>query len=261
MSDITVTFKNQTILTMDASGSKPLLTEGKYCEDNITIAYVKPSGGGGTSVEDAILDGTLSGSYSNDRITTLYKGLSGLTAVTSISLPNVTYISYNEAFRGDTQLATLYLPNVSSIRSSGNYCFAETNLVNMALPSISGSLGNRLFNACPSIKASDFGQGLTQLGGDVWINCPNFDTLILRRSTALVAIGNTTFSAPRFTTGGAGGTIYIPKALYDHLGDGTSLDYKAATNWSVVDARGTITWAQIEGSVYENAYADGTPIT
>lgn len=46
MSDITVTFKNQTILTMDASGSKPLLTEGKYCEDDINIAYVKPSGGG-----------------------------------------------------------------------------------------------------------------------------------------------------------------------------------------------------------------------
>ena len=45
MSDITVTFKDQTILTMDASGSKPLLTQGKYCEDDITIAYVKPSGG------------------------------------------------------------------------------------------------------------------------------------------------------------------------------------------------------------------------
>lgn len=47
MSDITVTFKNQTILTMDASGSKDLLTQGKYCEDDITISYVKPSGGGG----------------------------------------------------------------------------------------------------------------------------------------------------------------------------------------------------------------------
>lgn len=43
MSDITVTFKNETILTMDASGSKPLLTQGKYCEDDITISYVKPA--------------------------------------------------------------------------------------------------------------------------------------------------------------------------------------------------------------------------
>lgn len=48
-----------------------------------------------------------------------------------------------------------------------------------------------------------------------------------------------------------GGTIYIPKVLYDHLGDGTSLDYKAATNWSTVDGYGAITWAKIEGSAYE----------
>ena len=48
MSDITVTFKNQTILTMDASGSKPLLTQGKYCEDDITISYVKPAGPSGS---------------------------------------------------------------------------------------------------------------------------------------------------------------------------------------------------------------------
>jgi len=45
MSDITVAYKNETILTMDASGSKDLLTQGKYCEDDITISYVKPGGG------------------------------------------------------------------------------------------------------------------------------------------------------------------------------------------------------------------------
>ena len=63
-----------------------------------------------------------------------------------------------------------------------------------------------------------------------------------------------------YIAGGSGGEIYIPKVLYDHLGDGTSSDYKAATNWSTVDARGTITWKQIEGSEYERYYADGTPI-
>ena len=52
MSDITVTFKNETILTMDASGSKDLLTQGKYCEDDISITYVKP--GGGTTISTAV---------------------------------------------------------------------------------------------------------------------------------------------------------------------------------------------------------------
>lgn len=54
MSDITVTFKNETILTMDASGSKDLLTQGKYCEDDISITYVKPSGGAISTSVDAI---------------------------------------------------------------------------------------------------------------------------------------------------------------------------------------------------------------
>ena len=46
MSDITISYKGADIATMDASGTKTLLTEGKYCEDDITLQYVKPGGGG-----------------------------------------------------------------------------------------------------------------------------------------------------------------------------------------------------------------------
>lgn len=45
MSDITVSYKGNSIATMDSSGTKTLETQGKYCEDDITLAYVKPSGG------------------------------------------------------------------------------------------------------------------------------------------------------------------------------------------------------------------------
>lgn len=44
MSDVTITYKGLPIATMDASGTKTLTTQGKYCEDNIAVAYVKPSG-------------------------------------------------------------------------------------------------------------------------------------------------------------------------------------------------------------------------
>ena len=44
MSDITVKYKGSTIATMDASGTKTLETQGKYCEDDIGIEYAKPSG-------------------------------------------------------------------------------------------------------------------------------------------------------------------------------------------------------------------------
>lgn len=81
---------------------------------------------------------------------------------------------------------------------------------------------------------------------------PLLDTIVLD-SDALIPLVSTSWTNNNlaFKSGGTGGTIYIPKALYDHLGDGTANDYKAATNWSTIDARGTITWAQIEGSEYE----------
>ena len=88
----------------------------------------------------------------------------------------------------------------------------------------------------------------------------NFNVLILR-STSICPLTNIGgFSGTKFDNGKAGGTIYIPKVLYDHLGDGSANDYKSATNWSTLDGYGTVTWAKIEGTQYENYYADGTPI-
>lgn len=43
MPDVTISYKGNSIATMSASGTKTLLTEGKYCEDDITVAYTKPS--------------------------------------------------------------------------------------------------------------------------------------------------------------------------------------------------------------------------
>lgn len=47
MSDVSISYKGAEIASLDASGTKRLLTSGKYCEDDIEVAYTKPSGGGG----------------------------------------------------------------------------------------------------------------------------------------------------------------------------------------------------------------------
>ena len=47
MADLTIKFKGQPIVQMSDSGTKTLKTAGKYCEDDITIEYAKPAGGGG----------------------------------------------------------------------------------------------------------------------------------------------------------------------------------------------------------------------
>ena len=47
MADLTIKFKGQPIVEMTESGTKTLKTAGKYCEDNISVEYAKPAGGGG----------------------------------------------------------------------------------------------------------------------------------------------------------------------------------------------------------------------
>lgn len=46
MADVTLTYKGQSILELSESGNKTIKTAGKYCEDNISLAYVKSGGGG-----------------------------------------------------------------------------------------------------------------------------------------------------------------------------------------------------------------------
>lgn len=89
--------------------------------------------------------------------------------------------------------------------------------------------------------------------------CTNLKTLILRKNSIYGVQNTMVFQNTPFASGGAGGTIYIPKSLFDQLGTGTN-DYKAASVWSTLDGYGTIAWKQIEGSIYETQYADGTPI-
>lgn len=46
MADVTLSYKGSDILELSDSGSATLKTGGKYCEDDIALEYVKPSGGG-----------------------------------------------------------------------------------------------------------------------------------------------------------------------------------------------------------------------
>ena len=47
MADLTIKYKGQPIVEMTESGTKTLKTAGKYCEDDISVEYAKPAGGGG----------------------------------------------------------------------------------------------------------------------------------------------------------------------------------------------------------------------
>ncbi len=65
MSDISINYKGSAIATMDASGTKTLGTEGKYCEDDIEVVYTKPAGPTGTKSISITENGTTTEDVTN----------------------------------------------------------------------------------------------------------------------------------------------------------------------------------------------------
>lgn len=207
----------------------------------------KRTGGSDTyAVARALLENAAT-EYIDDTITVLRRGaFFGCSNLTTVKVHNVEYIKY-----------------VNNVAGQAG-AFAGCGVTTLALPKLRissvGIDGYRLFENASNLTTIDLGQLFNQVPAVTFFNCTNLSTIVLRSPTLAPLGGTNAFNGSPFKSGGTGGTIYIPKSLYDHLGDGTANDYKAATNWATVDGYGTITWAQIEGSAYETQYADGTPI-
>lgn len=60
-------------------------------------------------------------------------------------------------------------------------------------------------------------------------------------------------NSTQFASNGTGGTLYVPQALIS--------SYQSATNWSTILGYANNSIQAIEGSQYENYYADGTPMS
>ena len=91
------------------------------------------------------------------------------------------------------------------------------------------------------------------MGSSLCVNCTRLATVIIRRTGGVVPLqGTNTFDGTPFASGGSGGTLYVPQALIS--------SYQADANWSTILGYANNQIKAIEGSIYENAYADGTPI-
>ena len=191
-----------------------------------TTAVITGTEGGGSEDAVAILNGTIK-SYTNHSLTKLRP-----------------YAFYN-----CTSLTTL---QVHGVVTADSYCIANTKITALALPKLNTTSNMwHTFRQCSTLQAIDFNYG--NLYDNTFAGDSNLTTIVMR-STTLVPLGRVNaFTSTPFASGGTGGTIYVPSALID--------SYKAATNWSALDGYGTVTWTAIEGSQYENYYADGTAIS
>lgn len=203
---------------------------------------VNVSGGGGTDLSGAVLDGSISGAYENSDITTLRThALDACSSLTSVSFPNVISVGANALYNCKNVTSV----NFPKLKGGGAlYAFAGMEkLTSVSLPSMTSTLANFMFNNCKLLKTADIGVGCLSLGGQTFAGCTVLDTVILRRTAGVVSCNNNTFNNTTFASGGTGGTVYVPSALIE--------SYKAASNWSTLYNAGTCTFVALEGSAYE----------
>ena len=255
MADVTLTYKGATIAELSDSGSKTLRTAGKYCEADIGVAYVKP-GIIGFSADD-LLSRNIPDFVS--MVTELKQDRAFVSnpVLLTASFPECTSISADYVFSGCSNLSSISFPKLST--GSGMLLFQNcSKLTAVAFPSLIGFRNQGQFNGCKGLLAADLGSPGVNASNSIssqkmFEGCSSLDTLVLRYSTVKTMGAINTFNGTPFASGGTGGTLYVPAALIS--------SYQSATNWSTILGYANNSIQAIEGSQYENYYADGTPIT
>ena len=195
-------------------------------------------GGADHSVEDAIITRSISGAYSNDRITTVgVCAFLGCQALTAIDLPNVTQVKRN-AFESCIYLQTINLPKVTDLEigafassaiqqadfplatTIGDGCFQKAIYLTSAnLPLVTALPANAFRES--TIRTADFG-AVTNINRTAFTDCTSFETLIIRTPSVCV-ISDISVALRGSKIASGTGYIYVPDNLVD--------SYKAATNW------------------------------
>lgn len=210
-----------------------------YKVGEMAAAIAAITGGGADhSVEDAIITRSISGAYSNDRITTIgVCAFLGCFNLAAIDLPNVTQVKRN-AFDSCKFLQTINLPKVTEfdrdvfadtaiqqadfplVTTMGSGCFRKArNLTSANLPLITDLPADTFRES--TIRTADFA-AVTNINRTAFTDCTSFETLIIR--TPSVCVISDISVALRGSKISAGtGYIYVPDNLVD--------SYKAATNW------------------------------
>ena len=172
-------------------------------------------------------------------------------AIESITLPFVTTIG-QYAFQSCRSLTTVHLPR-TNLQA---FVFLDASAVEFLFLPSAISLGMGCFQRCTNLKTVILPAIRSLNTGNVFFGDANLKTIVLGYDS-VVGCNASMFGQTPFASGGSGGDIYIPKALYDHLGDGSNLDYLHNTRWNTFNSYGTITWHPIEGSEYETYMPGG----
>lgn len=240
---------------------------------------ISEGGGGGGYTLEEVVEGTISGDivytgtklrscqfmgdvpitsfigdsvvgFANDAVGSERAVWKGNTHIEEISMALYDVTSNAKSmFSGCSALKKLNLPSLSRlVDGTIRYC---TSLQAMNFPSVTYVEAHSARD-CTNLKAIDFSKTVRIAGGEAFMNDTSLDTLVLRSDTFCQLDTTNNFTNTPFASGGAGGTLYVPSALIS--------TYQSANNWSTILGYADNQIKAIEGSIYEHAYADGTPI-
>lgn len=143
-----VTYQGHTIMDItDSTVTPDTLGEGviAYAANGEQITGTGSLGGGGNSAETeaAIIDGTISGDYTNDKVVSVKNNaFAECENLTSVSLPNCTSIG-SSAFYNCTNLGQVDIPVCTKIGSNAFYmCYGALSTVILGSGISSGFSGN-----------------------------------------------------------------------------------------------------------------------
>lgn len=185
---------------------------------------------------------------------TVGKGAFGYcSGLVTVSLPNLTD-GGETMFNYCTNLVSVNLPKLEYIGNSGNYTFLGcSKLEGIVLPSFTGTLGNGIFRTCNALEYIDVYSPSKLNSPDNFGASTRLDTIIVRGNRVMALSAIACMANTCFGDGKSGGTLYVPSSMIS--------SYQSASNWSTILAYANNSIEAIEGSQYENYYADGTPIT
>ena len=206
------------------------------------------SGGGGDNIADLLANNLVS--YTNNTVTDPLYVFRG-TGIQSLALYALTTLRA-DALNGCTNLESLIAPNLTQI--TGASAIRRTKITTLVLPRLSSANQRYGISYNTRLAKIDF-TDLSSLGGDFFLEGDSaLNVIVLRRTAGVVTLANVNrFNSTPFASSGSGGTLYVPNSLKS--------SYQSASNWSAILGYANNNIQAIEGSIYENAYADGTPIS
>lgn len=180
-------------------------------------------------------------------------GFNGCTKLVSIDVRKLVKFSTKRGFSGCSKLTT-FVGGLTKLTTISDQCFYNTRVPVFVFPAITSGTGSaNCFGGNTALTTCDFGVRLSSVGATAFSGATSFTTLIIRKASVVSLSNINAFTNTPFASGKTGGTLYVPSALIS--------SYQSASNWSTILGYSTNSIQAIEGSQYENYYADGTPIS